>query len=93
MSTLSYQFGYCLGVIAHQTITTLRSLQQQPNKQDKRLAPDMLEICRTPSLTRTGVNLNQWYEKNVSICAPSASKPRRIRKKALPKRSSLDVLL
>lgn len=93
MSTFSYQFGYFLGAITRQTFTALRSLHQQPNKQDERLAPDMLEICRTPSLTRTGVNLNQWYEKNVSTCAPSAPKPRRIRKKALPKRSSLDVLL
>jgi hypothetical protein len=90
MNTLSYQFGYCMGVIAHRVITTLHSLKHMDPQPDKRSDPDMLDLCRTPALVRKGVDLNEWYENNVSICPP---KPQRKRKKVTPKRSSLDVLI
>jgi hypothetical protein len=90
MNTLSYQFGYCMGVITHRAITTLRSLDPMRPKPDEHAEPDLLELCRTPALVRTGVDLNKWYENNVSICLP---KPQRRRKKATPKRSTLDALI
>lgn len=92
MSTLSYRFGYCLGAIAHRAVATLTSLGNLPAETKTQPAPSLLELCRTPSLVRKGVDLSQWYANNVSICAPNA-KPKRTRKKLLPKRSSLDVFI
>jgi hypothetical protein len=85
MSTLSYQLGYRLGTLVaqvkrgmHSSMTEQTSVLDtaQPHHEDAQ--------AQTPAMVRRGVDLNDWYGRNVTICSqPSPRK--RIRSARKPK--------
>lgn len=81
----SFRFGYALGTLTREFLRSIKrptpaiQSQVQPVVHLVSITPnrkDWDELCRIPTLARSGVDLNQWFDANTKPVPPTKRRSR-----------------
>lgn len=74
MDSLSYRLGHHVGVFVVQARKTLRAVHPVVSEDETvaEVAVSLKELDATPAMVRKGINLNDWYARNVTPATPDA---------------------